>query len=93
MCDNIVSEGQWAKDSAGYEFIVRGEDHLIVKPGQPPRRARKVGNHGVLHVRALNALEKERYLTNRRITINDVTILNKQSEDAGMEIVTPTGFS
>ena len=35
--DNIISEGQWAKDNAGYQFIVRGENHLIVKPGQPPR--------------------------------------------------------
>ena len=63
--DNIVSEGQWAKDSPGYEFIVRGEDHLIVKFGQAPRRTRKVGNHGVLHVRPLDVLEKEAYLARR----------------------------
>ena len=63
--DNIISEGQWAKDSAGYEFIVRGEDHLIIKFGQAPRRTRKVGNHGVLHVRPLDVLEKEAYLARR----------------------------
>ena len=63
--DNIISEGQWAKDNAGYEFIVRGEDHLIVKPGQPPRRTRKIGNHGMLRARPLNATEKKKCLRDR----------------------------
>jgi hypothetical protein len=63
--DNIISEGQWAKDNAGYEFVVRGEDHLIVKPGQPPRRTRKIGNHGILRARPLNATEKKKYLRDR----------------------------
>ena len=48
--DNIISEGQWAKDERGYWFLTAGTVRVFGKPGREPQSVFKVKNHAVLHI-------------------------------------------
>jgi hypothetical protein len=55
--DNIISEGQWAKDERGYWFLTTGTVRMFGKPGRDPQSVFKVDNHAVLHIQPVRKQE------------------------------------